>query len=486
MDEQQLQQITEQYHQDPTTMKIERVACYIRVSTQEQKLHGISLDAQREKLTTYAKDHGLMIVEWYEDEGVSGRKLIKRRPALQRMLHDAEKGLFDRIIFIKIDRYFRSVGEYYECQKILDTHDVKWTATEERYDLTTASGRYWVTQKLAMAEYEADNTGERIKLVNEYKIRTGQALIGARCQGIGFTVKKDAEGVKRVVKDENTQEIVMDYINHFLKHHNKRQAFMYVRDKYNTDISYNSLGKQLIDTKLYGFYRGNPNYCEAYIDEYTFNKIQLILKNNVKQPRSRRVYLFSGLIPCPVCGRKLAATFGNQQTTYKRGKQYKYNREYYGYRCNNSMKDLTCTFRTRPNEETLEKALLSKFEDFLDIYITTAKLEENRVQNSHAADLVKGLKAERDRLNRMYRKGGIDDDEYDKEIDLINERIKGAETALEPIQKRDLSRYEELLRSDWKDLYNSLEKENKRSFWRTYIKAIILDDKGILKDVVFF
>jgi hypothetical protein len=150
------------------------------------------------------------------------------------------------------------------------------------------------------------------------------------------------------------------------------------------------------------------------------------------------------------------------------------------------MKDLTCQFRTRPNEETLEKALLSKFDEFLDIYITSSKLEENRVQNSHAADLVKTLKAERDRLNRMYRKGGIDDDEYDKEIDLINERIKGAETALEPIEKRDLSRYEELLKSDWKELYKTLEKENKRSFWRTYIKAIILDNKGALKDVVFF
>jgi DNA invertase Pin-like site-specific DNA recombinase len=486
MEEYQIERITNQYSQDPTTMKIERVACYIRVSTQEQKLHGISLDAQRDKLTKYAKDHGLMIVDWYEDEGISGRKLIRRRPALQRMLKDAQKGLFDRIIFIKLDRYFRSVAEYYECQKILEANNVLWTATEEKFDLTSANGRYWVTQKLAMAEYEADQTGERIKLVNEYKIRTGQALIGAKSQGIGFTVKKDAEGIKRVVKDETTQELVVDYINHFLQHHNKRQAYLYVRDKYNSNVSYNSLGKQLIDTKLYGFYRGNPNYCEAYIDEYTFNKIQLVLKNNVKQTRTKRVYLFSGLIPCPSCGRKLAATYGNKQTTYKRGKKYTYNREYYGYRCNNSMKALTCTYRTRPNEETIEKALLEKFEDFIDIYLTTSKLEENRVQNSHAADLVKSLKAERDRLNRMYRKGGMDDAEYDKEIDLLNDRIKGAEMAVAPIEKRDLGRYEELLKSDWKELYTSLEKENKRSFWRTYIKAIILDDNGTVKDVVFF
>lgn len=61
-----------------------RTAAYIRVSTQEQKMHGISLDAQRDKLTEYANSHDLKIVAWYEDEGVSGRKLIRNRPQLQQ------------------------------------------------------------------------------------------------------------------------------------------------------------------------------------------------------------------------------------------------------------------------------------------------------------------------------------------------------------------------------------------------------------------
>ena len=46
------------FTQDPATRKIERVAAYVRVSTQEQKLHGLSLDAQKEKLKEYAKKHG--------------------------------------------------------------------------------------------------------------------------------------------------------------------------------------------------------------------------------------------------------------------------------------------------------------------------------------------------------------------------------------------------------------------------------------------
>ena len=127
-------------------MKIERCAAYIRVSTQEQKLHGLSLDAQRDKLKEYAQKNHLKIVEWYEDEGVSGRKLIKKRPELQRMINDAKDKKFERIIFIKLDRFFRSIAEYHECMKIIDP--VIWTASEEKYDLSTANGRAFVNMKL--------------------------------------------------------------------------------------------------------------------------------------------------------------------------------------------------------------------------------------------------------------------------------------------------------------------------------------------------
>ena len=273
-----------------TELIVERVVCYIRVSTQEQKLHGLSLDAQRDTLSRYAKLHGLKIVDWYEDEGVSGRKLIKRRPALQRMLHDAQADKFDRIIFIKLDRYFRSVAEYHECQKILETHKVLWTATEEKYDLTTANGRFWVTQKLAMAEYEADQTSERIKLVNEYKVRSGQALMGSSALGLGFMVQKDSEGVKRVVKDPETAPHLEDFIDHYLTHCSKRGALEYVNEKYNTTYNVKNFEKKLDDTKIYGHYKGNDNYCEPYIDKATYDKIQGMKKKNINNLTMLKVF----------------------------------------------------------------------------------------------------------------------------------------------------------------------------------------------------
>ena len=146
-----------------STEYIEEVAAYCRVSHTEQKLHGLSIEAQKQKLADYAEKNKMKIVEWYVDEGVSARKPISKRPEMQRMIQDAEKGRFRRIIFIKLDRFFRSLAEYHEAMKRIDP--VIWTATEEKYDLSTANGRAFVNMKLTIAELEADTGGERVKIV---------------------------------------------------------------------------------------------------------------------------------------------------------------------------------------------------------------------------------------------------------------------------------------------------------------------------------
>ena len=469
---------------------VERIACYIRVSSQEQKLHGLSLDAQRDTLTRYAEFHNLKIIEWYEDEGVSGRKLIRRRPALQSMLNDAKAGKFDRIIFIKLDRYFRSVAEYYECQKILESNNVTWTATEEKYDLTTANGRYWVTQKLAMAEYEADQTGERIDLVNEYKVRTGQPLTGSHNLGLAFTVGRDEKtGLKNVIPDPNTKDMITDFINHFLTYHSVSGSVSYVNNKYGTTYEYARLRKVLTDTKIYGHYRGNDFYCTGYIDKVTYDKIQSILNGNIKKRKTNRVYLFSGLIYCPCCGRKLTGVSSSNRTSKRpSGKVYKYSNTIYQYRCNKAKMSKLCTFTKYPNEERLEKALLNNLNRYVNNHITHVKITANT--NTHTDGIknsIANLQSEMNRLNTMFRKGRVKEEEYDTEYEILEKQLAELQESLTPVEERDLSIYEELLaKDDWKALYNALNRENQRAFWRKYIKAIKLDDEGKIDEIIFF
>ena len=447
------------------TGKVIRVAAYIRVSTQEQKLHGLSLDAQKMKLTEYAKAHGMKIVEWYMDEGVSGRKLIRKRPELQRMIQDAERGDFDRIIFIKLDRFFRSVAEYHECMKRIAP--VLWTTTEEEYDLSTANGRMLVNMKLTIAEMEADQGGERIKIVNEYKATTGQPLTGS--MPFGFTIETDKEtGRKQVVKDPDEAPILEDIIQHFLTHQSRRATVTYLHVKHHIHMSYNSMHNLLSNPLLYGCYRDNLSYCEPYIDKETFDKMQEIGKRNVKENTSeRKAYIFSGLIVCPDCGCRLA---GNYTTTIKpNGKRYNYKKyRCAGYRLNNN-----CSFPKAVSENIIEKQLLKNIEQYLeDAKIRSVEIEDASEEAVPKYD-VEALHEEIDRLNYAWQKGRIRKvEQYEEQYEKLMKQLEQAEAEQGTITVKDFSKVEAILQSGWKDIYNALDDKHKRAFWRSFIKSI--------------
>ena len=117
-----------------------RAALYIRVSTEEQARHGLSLGDQRESLLAYAADNGMEVVGVYEDAGISARKPYKRRPALLRLLADCKDGKIDTILFVKLDRWFRSVAGYYAVQEELDRCHVIRAAKSE-YHAVGSAGR---------------------------------------------------------------------------------------------------------------------------------------------------------------------------------------------------------------------------------------------------------------------------------------------------------------------------------------------------------
>jgi hypothetical protein len=343
--------------------------------------------------------------------------------------------------------------------------------------------------KLTIAELEADQTGERINIVNEYKVKTGQALTGAQSQIFGYTVKK-IDGVKRVVKDPETQHIAEDIIEHFLTHNNKRLTVNYIRNKYGIEISYNSVSNMLVNTKLYGHYRGNDDYCEAYVDRVKFIKIQEALKSNVKMSSTRRVYLFSTLCRCPVCDSKMVGKYAGGTHIQKKpsGKVYVYERDYHTYRCNRAYRENLCKFKCQVNEAKIEKALLDNFDQYINDHITDVTIENNRadVDNEFVNKQINDLQLEMKNTTTAFRKNRMTEKEYDKEYEELEARLKELESQLEPQVERDLSTYTELLKSDWKNIYAALTKENKRAFWKQYIKCIELNSDGTFKQPIFF
>jgi DNA invertase Pin-like site-specific DNA recombinase len=472
----EIEKVVNQYTQDPVTMKIERVAAYVRVSTQEQKLHGLSLDAQRMKLAEYAEQNGMKIVEWYVDEGVSGRKLIRNRPELQRMIHDAEEGKFDRIIFIKLDRFFRSVAEYHECMKRISP--VIWSTTEEEYDLTTANGRMLVNMKLTIAEMEADQTGERINIVNEYKLSTGQPLTGS--QPFGFMISTDEKtGRKKIVRNPEEEDILHDAISHYLTHQNKRKTLIYLHTKYHIGLSYNSLTLLFKNTMLYGAYRDNPSYCEAYISKEEFDRIQEIMGRNGKlNTAQNREYLFSGLIKCPCCNTLLT---GGTSVNRHKDKVVRYKK----YRCSKWRTAKSCEFNKAISEKSFERLMLANVEKYLE----EAKLRTAEISDSEKVKIsrynIDEIHEEIDRLNYSWQTGKIRKvEQYEKDYAELMEKLEKAEAEQGVVAVKDFSKIEAILHDGWKVIYNSLDEAHRKAFWRSFIRSIEIDWKTEKKEVI--
>ena len=93
---------------DGTYMRAPAVG-YIRVSTDAQADHGVSLETQRESLTTYALMSKLDLVEVVADEGVSASIPLGDRPGGARLLGLVQDRPAHHIVAMKLDRLFRDV-----------------------------------------------------------------------------------------------------------------------------------------------------------------------------------------------------------------------------------------------------------------------------------------------------------------------------------------------------------------------------------------
>lgn len=443
--------------------RVLRIAAYVRVSHDEQVKHGYSIEAQKEKLTEWVNEKGHKIVNWYIDEGVSARKKVKNRPQLQKMLADVQKDEIDLIIFIKLDRYFRSVAEYHNTQQILDANNTGWKAITEDYDTTTSDGRFKINMMLSFAEQEADRTSDRIKFTFEHKVKKKQPISGT--QPLGYKIGKNPDGTKCIIKDETAEKAVNAIFEHFLIHNSVSGATAYMNHEYGFRVNYHTITRMLSNSYYYGYYRGVDDYCPAYIDKETFDRIQEIKKSkNTKTPKTRRVYIFTGLLQCPECNGRLTSVINIKK---KGGKEYQY------YRCDKCHKQKHCTFNRVFSEKKIEKWLLERIKPELEKYVAEIEIQ-NETMSSNIGNKAEIIE-EMERLSYMFQKNRIKIEDYDRDYTALENKLAKLE---KQTKIKDVSHIKEFLQSDILDIYSSLSRIDKRAAWRTIIDRIIMDREG--------
>lgn len=438
-------------------MTFTKVALYIRVSTEEQVINGESLEMQEKALLNYAKENKYKVIDIYRDEGYSARKPYYKRKEFLRLLDDITFGKIDLILFIKLDRWFRNIADYYKIQEILDKNNVVWKAIFENYDTTTANGRLNLNIKLSIAQDEADRTSERIKNVFDMKVQKGEVLSGKHI--FGYDIKS-----KKMVINKYEANIVKDLFNYYELTKSINKTHTYLREKYDINVCYKTVCNMLKNPIYTGYYisqRGikNENFCEMIISKEQFNRVQKLINQNIKAAPTGRIYLFTHMLICNECNHILASCFSNN-TNY--------------YRCNYYETRKLCTHNKYLSEKKLENYLLQNLQIFISEKYTNYENNQiiinKNVNQTHLEEIK--LRKKLARLKNLYIEELINIEQYKKDYLILSNRLN----EIINFKLQIKTDFNNSFKNNIIDKYFNYDQEKKRLFWQNLIKNLYINN----------
>lgn len=443
------------------------VACYTRVSTDEQKKFGFSIQAQKDALEKYCKENQYKY-EFYTDEGISASSM--KRPALQEMLRKVN--VFDMILFTKLDRLSRNVLDANNINKLLlENHCTMKAIDEDDIDTSTADGTFIFNLKVSLAQREIGKTSERINFVFNNKREKGEITSGTKKYGYDIVDKH------YVVNPSEAQNIVNLYHYFISVGGDVQKTYKYFVLHF-PNKSYDSMRSYLKNTSYIGKYQLYKkdtyldNYIPRIIDDATFYTAQNLIKKRGRIRSEIQITpLFIGLIYCSHCQSQMGKHQDNRpkvpKVRYSCWRVYTKQLGEMQNKCDNSIS---------AREEYIEGYLLNNLKDLAKDYINKNTI----ISTAPAKDNSKEIKQLRNKLYKLkdlYLSDLIDRDMYEKDYTDIQKQIKELEEQQVAIEKKDYSELEKFIQKDIVSIYNKLNKEEKRTFWISLIDKIYVDER---------
>ena len=169
----------------------------------------------------------------------------------------------------------------------------------------------------------------------------------------GRNLRNKLDAKRKTQQDLAKHLIVKDAIEYYKLHQSANATTRYINDNYGLTFTHPNLVKLFRNPILKGEYRTNPSFCEPLLTADEWSDLQRLLGNNIKKS-SPRTFIFSGLVKCPVCGRRMGGCTSNN---------HKY------YRCTRHI-DGVCSFSKSISEKQIEKWLLDNIEEDYKVQVT--------------------------------------------------------------------------------------------------------------------
>ena len=409
-----------------------------------------------------------MIVGTYIDAAKTARKRMYKRTNFLRMLEDVKQDKVDLILFTRLDRWFRSVADYYKVMEILDAHNCGWLTTQEQYDTTTAGGRLYINLRLSIAQNEADLCGERIGVVLDSKVKHGTVVSGKI--PFGYRINKE----KRLEIVPQDAAIILDAFEHYRSSVSVRATAAYIQLTYGLNWDNIRCRRNLCQTLYIGHYesngRVNPNFCPPIVPRDLYDDVQKLLSNNTKANPTGRVFLFTSLLICAECGHRLAGL----QTGYG---PY--------YRCPQHYSRRTCGHKKQIRETAVEEWLFTFLGDELEKQRLEWEVKEARRKQAAASVDRAAIRRKLSRLKELYVNEMIDLEEYRRDYELYTTQLAERTAPSAEEERPNFEAIEAILETGFRKIYDGLEREEKRTLWCSVIKEIHVDKERQITRISF-
>jgi site-specific DNA recombinase len=180
-----------------------RVIGYVRVSTDKQADHGVSLEAQEAKIRAMAVVQGAEIIELIVDGGESAKNL--NRPGMEKLLALVDQGKVQTVIIAKLDRLTRSVKDLAELLERFQRRGVSLVSVAESLDTGSAAGRLVINIMTAVSQWEREAIGERTRDAMKHKLSRGQ-----RVGNVAYGYRTSPDG--KHVEPEPSEQVALEQI----------------------------------------------------------------------------------------------------------------------------------------------------------------------------------------------------------------------------------------------------------------------------------
>ncbi|WP_250278031.1 recombinase family protein [[Clostridium] colinum] len=455
---------------------MKKAVAYVRMSTDKQDY---SIESQKRTIDEYAKKNNYLIINYFEDKGISGRD-AEKRPAFMEMIEESKKSYFDYVLIYDSSRFARNLEQSLIYKSILKKNNVNLISITEP---TLDDDSQLIADALfgAMNEMYSRKLSKVVKRGMIEKALKGEYI---SCAPYGYYKPKN----KPLVIIEKEASIVKKIFQEFL---NGKSTYAIakilnennIKTKKGNSIDTRFIKKILTNPTYKGYYRFetdgkvilNKSNHIPIIDENIFDQTQNIFNNNIKRINSKKKPLeynkhwLVGIMKCIYCNNTFvyAKYYNNRQDRFRCG----------GYTCGK------CDSSFSIGIYNIEDIVLKKIEENYPNKTYKVKIKnDNRQKKYNMLKDIEKYKNALERAKNAYLLGIDTVDEYSQNKVFFTNKIKTLEKECLNIKEDNKNIDEISILNVLKGNYDMILK-NKMA--KLLINKILVDGKN-RKITIFF